>query len=409
MRRPLAPLVVALFLTVLTAACGGGSGSTNSRMASGDAGEPVLVSMGDSYIAGTAGRWRGNTNGYTNLPQDLASFSRTDTGANAYDNYGAQFPGEQCFRSRSAAIHLGGEWKSVNLACSNATTNSRTDETGRYKPGIDSAGQLAMLDDVARQDTVRLVAVSIGANDLRFGPVIMDCAQGFLTSLAVLPDRCSSDSAMRATISADAVSRARSAIARSLEGIVATMRSAGYADDAWSLISLTYPLPLPTAATMRYPQTGYDRQVIGGCPFYDADLDWFASWMRTLDGTVTAAAADASATSGKQIAVLDNADLFEGRRLCEQGTKLVEETTDDSGVRAYGERVDMVRLTSVLPGSPYDITEGVHPNQLGQLAIRACLRAAFNSGDSRSGTCRAPGNWSATNASGEPLVRFTPN
>lgn len=365
--------------------------------------------MGDSYIAGTAGRWRGNTNGYTNVPQDLASFARSDTGANAYDNYGLQFPGEQCFRSRSAAIHLGTPWTSINLACSNATTFTRIDETGRSKPGIDTAGQLAMLADIARSGTVRLIAVSIGANDLRFGPVVEDCAKGFLTSLAIMPDRCSADPAMQATVSADAIAKVRAAIAGSLVDIVSAMRDAGYDDAAWSLMSLTYPLPLPPASRVRYPQSGYDRQVLGGCPFYDVDLDWFANWMTTLDATVAAAARDASVTSGKQIALLDVAGLFDGRRLCEQGTRRVEETANDTELRAFGERVEMIPLTSTLVGSPYDITEGVHPNQLGQLALRACLRAAFTSGRAHSGTCRGPSDWSAVTADGEPLVRFEPS
>ena len=100
--------------------------------------------------------------------------------------------------------------------------------------------------------------------------------------------------------------------------------------------------------------------------------------------------------------------LFEGRRLCEQGTRLVEETADDAELRAFGERVDMIRLSSKIPGSPYDITEGVHPNQLGQSAIRACLRAAFADGAARSGTCRPPTDWAPIDGNGEPRVRFTP-
>ncbi|MFM8861414.1 MAG: hypothetical protein ACKOIA_02990, partial [Acidimicrobiia bacterium] len=385
-------MVLGVALAVGVAACGGADPASDARSASGSETE-VVVSMGDSYIAGTAGRWRGNTNGLTNLPPDLVAYGRADTGADAYDNFGLEFPGEQCFRSRSAAIHLGGRWTSINVACSNATTFSRVDETGRYKPGIDAGGQLDLLADIARRDTVRLVAVSIGANDFRFGPVMTECATGFLTSLAVLSDRCSDDTAIRSTIAPESVDRVRGAIAGSLAGIVSTLRAAGYADDAWALVTHTYPSPLPPSSAMRYGQSGFERQVTGGCPFYDADLDWLSGWMSTLNATVTAAARQASADTGKSVAVVEMGGLFEGRRLCEQGTRLVEETADDAELRAFGERVDMIRLSSRIPGSPYDITEGVHPNQLGQSAIRACLRAAFADGAARSGTCRPPTDW----------------
>lgn len=401
---------MAFVLTVAlgAVACGDGNTSSSARRAT-DSSTEVIVSMGDSYIAGTAGRWRGNTNGLTNIAQDLTAFARSDTGANAYDNYGLEFPGEQCFRSRAAAIHLGGQWTSINVACSNATTFSRVDETGRYKPGIDAGGQLDQLAEIARRDTVRLVAVSIGANDFRFGPVMTDCATGFVLSLAMFPDRCSDDPQILATIAPESVARSRAAITRALTGVVATMRAAGSSDDSWSLVVHTYPNPLSPSSAMRLPQSGLARQIDGGCPFYDADLDWLTTWMATLNGTVAAAATDASIATGKPVVLLDMAGLFEGRRLCEQGTRLIEQTTDDTELRTFGERVDMIRLSSKLTGSPYDITEGVHPNQLGQSAIRACLRAAFADGDARSGVCRPPADWGAVDAAGEPRVRFTPS
>lgn len=402
-------LAVALTLAVLGCAGSTGNESSAPERSASVAPEPgVLVSMGDSYISGTAGRWRGNSNGFTNLPRNLEAFERSDTGENAYDNFGRQFPGEECFRSRSAAIHLSGNWTSVNVACSNARTTTRVDEEGKFKPGLDAGGQLALLADIAATEPVRLVAVSIGANDFRFGPTVRNCVTGYLTSLAAFPDRCSEDPEALATIAPESIATVQASITRALGDIVATMRAAGYADDAWALVSHNYPNPLPPPAAMRYPQSGYIRQVTGGCPFYDADLTWFATWMATVNETVAAAAADASAATGKQVLALDMANLFAGRRLCEQGTRLVEETTSDAELLAAGERIDMIRLTSMVPGSPYNLNEGVHPNHLGQMAIRACLRAAFNEGAARSGTCRAPADWGATNPAGEPLVTFTP-
>lgn len=413
----------ALLAVVALGACGHDEAATSrvpvdrgaaADRPSTDARRGTLVSVGDSYISGTAGRWRGNTNGFTNLPPNLEAFRRADTGANAYDNDGREFIGEECFRSRSAAIHLGGGWTSVNLACSNARTASRAaDEEGKYKPGLDAAGQLSALATVAREalerrEPVTMIAVSIGANDFQFGPVMTACATAFLTSTSLRPRLCSNDPTVLASIAPTAVETVRASIARALGDIVTTMRNAGYADAEWVLVSHNYPRPLPPSSAMRYRQFAYSRQVQGGCPFYDADLEWFGTWITTTNATVARAVLDAERATGTDIVTVDMAGLFEGRRLCEVGTRLVEETANDAELLTYAERIDMIRLTSKIPRSPYNLNEGVHPNHLGQLAIRACLRAAFDNGNARSGVCRPPTDWGVVDANGEPSVRFTP-
>jgi hypothetical protein len=72
-------------------------------------------------------------------------------------------------------------------------------------------------------------------------------------------------------------------------------------------------------------------------------------------------------------------------------------------VTARAERVSMVRLFA-----PFRVDESLHPNQLGQQVLRACLAAAWNNGDARSGRCAAPVDWSRGDADGLPLVRFSP-
>ncbi|MFM7735125.1 MAG: hypothetical protein ACKOCT_22420 [Alphaproteobacteria bacterium] len=51
-------------------------------------------------------------------------------------------------------------------------------------------------------------------------------------------------------------------------------------------------------------------------------------------------------------------------------------------------------------------SEGVHPNNLGQRAMRACLRRAFGGGNARSGTCKPPADWGLVDANDEPAVVF---
>lgn len=400
--------VACLALLVMVASCSSEPSATRSASGANPSEPGLLVSMGDSYIAGTGGRWKGNSNGATNVPLNLDAFRRTDTGENAYDNYGLSFPGEECFRSRSAAVHLGGQFSSINIACSNARTYSRMDEEKKYKPGIDAGGQLDELAKIATNQRIALVAVSIGANNFRFGPVIQSCVTSFLTSLSVSPRLCSQNPEVLATIEPAGVVRVRAEIVEALSGIITTMRAAGYADGDWQLLSHTYPNPLPSASTMRHPEAGLSRQSEGGCPFYDADIDWLSGWMDTVNATVIEAANEVSSKMGKNVLTLEIGGLFEGRRLCEKGTRLAEETSDEVELVTFGERVAQINLSSSVPGSPYKLSEGVHPNQLGQLAIRSCLRNAFAEGNARSGVCGPPSDWSAVDSRGEPRVVFTP-
>lgn len=395
-------------LLMMIVSCTSKPSATRAASGSDSVGPSVLVSMGDSYISGTGGRWKGNSNGATALPLNLDAFRRTDTGETAYDNFGLSFPGEECLRSRSAPVHLGGEFSSITLACSNARTYSRMDEENKYKPGIDAGGQLAELAKIAGSQRVVLVAVSIGANNLRFGPVVRSCVTSYLTSLSAFPRLCSQNPEVLATIEPAEVDKVRSEIVEALSGIITTMRAAGYADADWQLVSHTYPNPLPPASKVRYPQAGLSRQVVGGCPFYDADIDWMSGWMETLNTTVLDAASDVSSTVGKNVITLEMGGLFEGRRLCEEGTKLAEETSTDAELVAFGERVAQINLTAAVPGSPYKSTEGVHPDQLGQLAIRACLRNVFGEGNARSGICGPPSDWAVVDSRGEPRVVFAP-
>ena len=79
-------------------------------------GAPWIVSLGDSYISGEAGRWAGNSN---------SSATSVDAGgATAYfDNGGVSETIRGCHRSTAAEIHIGraanaSAVASLNLACS---------------------------------------------------------------------------------------------------------------------------------------------------------------------------------------------------------------------------------------------------------------------------------------------------
>ena len=51
------------------------------------------------------------------------------------------------------------------------------------------------------------------------------------------------------------------------------------------------------------------------------------------------------------------------------------------------EWVNQIRTVSTAGSSPYFIQESLHPNYWGQLAVRSCVRQAYNGGTPRGGTC----------------------
>lgn len=134
-------------------------------------GSPTIVSLGDSYISGEAGRWAGNTNRSSSRIDALGPYAYADNSAGTAES----IPG--CHRSSSAEVFVGGV-TGINLACSGAET--RTDASGtNFKPGLDfyadaagRVGQARALQSVAATHNVRMVVVSIGGNDFGFASTV---------------------------------------------------------------------------------------------------------------------------------------------------------------------------------------------------------------------------------------------
>ena len=357
-------------------------------------GTPTVVSVGDSYISGEAGRWAGNTNG---------SSSKIDAlGPSAYfDN--ATHTAEQitrCHRSAAAEIHIGGGVASTNLACSGAKTATFTDSSGNFKPGLDfynggasKQGQALMLQTFATTHNVTMVVVSIGGNDFKFADIIQSCVSDFLLSPSWWPDYCYDDSSVKANFTSTNVATVRGKITTALTNVRQAMRNAGYADTAWTMVVQTYPSPIPNGSGFRYSQSGYTRQSTGGCGFWNKDADWAnATALPTINGAVTGAVS-ASGVAGAK--VLGLASAFNGHRLCENTVGLLEEkglaSWQSAGAVDKTEWIDQIRTVSTAT-SNYYIQESLHPNYWGELAIRSCVRQAWNGGTVRGGTCTGAGN-----------------
>ncbi|HWK25844.1 MAG TPA: hypothetical protein VNS09_04735 [Solirubrobacter sp.] len=334
---------------------------------------PAVVSLGDSAISGEAGRWAGNTNG---------SSARTDAlGPTAYDDAGTREAIAGCHRSASAEVHIGDGVASVNLACSGARTATRPN-----KPGIDFSGQAAMLRDVAAAGNVKAVVVLIGANDYGFADIVETCVLDWLTSPAWWKNYCQDDANLVTMFSAANIAKVTAAVRGAFDNVRSAMAQAGYTDADYEILAQTYSAPLPLAAGMRYPETGWTRQAVGGCGVWNKDVNWARNTVvEVLNRTVRDAVAGMP-----NVQVLDMVDALNGRRLCESTVGLLEEkgvaTWRSAGAVDKTEWVQQIRtVTAVFP--PYQVQEDGHPNYWGQLALRNCLRQAFAGGAAHGGKC----------------------
>lgn len=384
-------------------------------------GTPTIVALGDSYIAGEGGRWAGNTGGSWTLVDAL--------GSTAYDQPQPEGAIAGCHRSGSAEVHIadnpyGPAVETINLACSGATTETRVTDGGD-KPGIDRCpneaycpndtleGQATMLEAVARTHNVDLVVLSIGGNDFAFSSIVETCANDYVFSLSIDPDYCRDDATALGHLSDLNVTLVRQRLVLAYEAIEASMEAAGYTPADWTLLVQTYPSPLAPGGLIRYPETGGVIRLDAGCPFWDEDADWAnAVALGTIEQTIREAVA---AFGRPNVRVLDVSELFVGHRLCEDGVALVGSANgadDWTATDAIDRSEWVVAIHAIfsagglidLPGSVYQKVESFHPNHWGQLALRSCLRQAYNNGAVRGGSCLfyLPG----ANDRGEPTVRF---
>jgi hypothetical protein len=367
-------------------------------------GAPWIVSVGDSAISGEAGRWAGNTNGSSNNVDALGSTAYYDNNTNTAELI------HGCHRSKSAEVNIGGGVSSMNLACSGARTYTQTPGSGDFKPGLDffsdssgHQGQALMLQQFAATHNVKAVTVLIGANNYGFADIVQTCIEDFLLSPSWWPNYCNDDSNVRAYFTSANVATQTANIKTAILNVRQAMLNDGYVDSSYKIIVQTYSSPIPNASGFRYSQSGYTRQSTGGCGFWNADADWANNTaVPTIDNSVKNGAAQ---TGLGNYVVLDDQNALAGRRLCENTVGLLEEkgvaNWTSPGAADKTEWVSQVRTTSTLFG-PYQLQEDAHPNYWGQLALRNCLRQAYNAGAPHGGTCTIAST--GLNGSGEPQM-----
>lgn len=366
-------------------------------------GAPAVVTLGDSAISGEAGRWAGNTNQSSSRVDALGSSAYWDTAT------GEAIGG--CHRSKAAEADIGGGVHSANLACSGAKTSTGGTASGQdFKPGIDfysdaqgRVGQALALQRYAATHNVQAVVVMIGANNYGFAAIVERCVTNWLTSPSWWKNYCSDDSDMTSRFTATREATETANVKAALLRVRDAMTGAGYSASQYKIVAQTYWSPIPYASGFRYPESGWTRQSIGGCGVWNRDANWANDTVVTvMNRTMTNAAAQ---TGLSNIVTLDLRDSLVGRRLCENTVGLLEErgiaSWQSPGAVDATEWVAQIRTTSTIVG-PYQLQEDGHASYWGQLAMRGCLRLAYNGGAVRGGRCVRAAN--GLNAFGEPQM-----
>ena len=362
------------------------------------AGAAWVVSVGDSYISGEGGRWAGNSNVSSAYTDALGSTAYYDNATNTGEVI------SRCHRSKAAEITIGAGISSLNLACSGAKTATYT-SGGDFKPGLDfyngagGKGQALMLQEFAATHNVTMIQLSIGGNDFNFAGIIQQCVQDFLLSSSWWPDYCNDDSSVTTNFTTANVAAKTTAITNAIGNVKTAMANAGYTTAQYTIVTQTYPSPLPNGSGIRYSQSGFSRQNTGGCGFWNNDANWANSTALTKINDTVKNAANAS---GPNVKIMDISSAFNGRRLCENTVGLLEEkgltTWNTPGAVDNTEWIEQIRTVSTVFG-PYFVQESFHPNYWGEKALRNCVRQAYNGGVPKGGVCM---RGTGLNANGEP-------
>ena len=191
----------------------------------------AIVSIGDSFISGEGGRWLGNGS------EPLGTRSGTDRAAYECGALGCEYDparvygaseANDCHRSdvapiESAPIDVDAK---VNLACSGAKARDLWPGAEGGTSHFGEPPQADQLAAVAARDKVRMVVVTVGANDVGFGELVAQCALDWARSPEDEPDTCHREAEEQIQGALPRATRDRTA---ALHGVRRTLRAAGYA------------------------------------------------------------------------------------------------------------------------------------------------------------------------------------
>jgi lysophospholipase L1-like esterase len=325
----------------------------------------AIVAMGDSFLSGEGGRWLGNGS------EALGTRSGTDRAAYDCGSLGCEYDAARvygaseandCHRSdvapiKSAPIAVD---LRLNLACSGAKARDLWPEAEGGTAHFGEPPEADQLAAVAARDRVRMVVVTVGANDVGFGELVAECALDWARSPEDEPSTCHREAEARIRL---ALPWATRGVTATLRGVRREMRDDGYERSDYRLLAMGYASPFPEGRWFRYPEDGWSRLTEGGCPVWNADADWAAD-RATIDlGDVLR---DAAAATGAEY--LDLTHAFDGHQLCDRRSQRVG-AAGPSPLTA-----EWFRRLSFLQGST---RESLHPNAYGQKVMGMCLGLLF--------------------------------
>ncbi|MDX6594804.1 MAG: hypothetical protein QOI72_186 [Solirubrobacterales bacterium] len=321
----------------------------------------AIVSLGDSFISGEGGRWLGNGS------EPFGTRSGTDRAAFGCDGWVCEYdPGRvygsseanDCHRSdvapiRSAPVAVE---EKINLACSGARLADVWPAAigGRWHFG--EPPQADQLAAVARRDDVRMVVLTVGANDVGFGALVAGCALDWARSSEEDPVLCRRGAQAGLDAALPAMERG---LVKALHGVRAAMAAAGYERWDYRLVTMGYASPFPGGRWIRYPEDGWSRLNQGGCPVWNRDADWAAG---EGTGAIVVAMRSAAASAGAEF--LDLRHALDGHQLCDRRSRRVGPEGPSP------ESAEWVRRLAFVQGSS---RESLHPNAYGERAIGACI------------------------------------
>jgi lysophospholipase L1-like esterase len=321
-------------MLTLAMSCLLGSVVAPTAAAAPPAGKPAaIVALGDSFASGEGG-----------------------------GNYGTGTKGERgdwCHRSPSAYVQRTGlPGKAFNLACSGAkSADVGLGGTGHYT----ESSQAQRLITVARANQVSTVLVQVGANDdPAFGSSVVGCVATFLT-----PGSPACSTTLAKTWP-QRLAAMEPRVQRALGDVRTAMTRAGYGEDDYQLVLLSYPSPLTETMTRTHGITG--------CPFRAEDARWGrAVAAPQLSESLRKVAQRAGAR------FLDLSRAAEGHEACTTaGPEWVRRLT--IAPRTF--------VTGGLAAAGHLAQESFHPNALGYGRLATCVGQFVRSGE-REAACLA--------------------
>ncbi len=334
----------------------------------------AAISLGDSYLAGEAGRWQGNS------PRSFGDRDGTDRAATPLRFFGYRYDLERvygdtaatgCNRSDVAPL-LSADLDVdavFNLACSGATTDNVISAASGGVPQNGEGPQVDRLAALAEDYDIEVVVLSIGGNDLGFSSIIADCVIRYVTSSSFAPNTCAEGQAENVNT---AMGDMLQGVAQSITDIREVLKVAG--DHDYRIILQSYSVPIPSSDEFRYPQTGFRRTFTGGCPFWDTDADW------AHDELLPAIRDNLELVAQVfDVEFLDISEALAGREACAEGV------THGPGPNAEWIRFVTTGITQGQAG------ESVHPNFYGQQAIGQCLALHIEAREGDSECFNTPG------------------